>query len=66
MRLEGRNALYLFIDGFNNSDYAVQRYSERGGKMTWPHLRYYAEICLEGLKKITKNSVRRTDLRIKI
>jgi hypothetical protein len=26
-----------------------------GGKQSWPKLRYYAGICLEGVKKTTEN-----------
>jgi len=35
-------------------------------KWSWPNLRYYPGICLEGLRKTTKNSVRIAGLQAKI
>jgi hypothetical protein len=37
-----------------------------GRKRSWPKLRYYPGICLEGLRKTTKTSVRIAGLRVKI
>jgi hypothetical protein len=37
-----------------------------GRKQSWPNLRYYPGICLEGLTKTTKTSVRIAGLQNKI
>jgi hypothetical protein len=61
-------ALFLFIcslfnDTVSNSDHAalndwiiVKREWER--KWPWPNVRYYPGICVVGLRKTTRNSVR--------
>jgi hypothetical protein len=37
-----------------------------GRKRPWPSLKYYPEICLEGLRRTTKTSVMIADLRAEI
>jgi hypothetical protein len=36
----------------------VRMINELERKQSWPHARYYPGICLEGLKKTIKTSVR--------
>jgi hypothetical protein len=41
-------------------------YKEYGTTQSWLNLRYYPSICLEGLKKTTKTSLRVFDVSAKI
>jgi hypothetical protein len=33
----------------------MMNWNEYGRKRSWPNLRYYLGICLEGLRKVSKN-----------
>jgi hypothetical protein len=66
----------LFNDAINNSDYIAsndRRFNEswirkdvEGSCLSWPSLRHYPNIWLEGLRKTTKSSPRIADVRAKI
>jgi hypothetical protein len=44
----------------------LMNWKEYGKKQSSPDLRYYPSICLEGLRKTMKNSVRIASLHAKI
>jgi hypothetical protein len=57
-----------FNDTFNSSDYITSNNTERvknwkwcERKRSWPILRYYSGICLEGMR-ITRNTVLRAEI----
>jgi hypothetical protein len=37
-----------------------------GNKWSWPNLRYYPAICLEGLRKTSKTSIRIAGLQAEV